>query len=77
MASTFKPNPLPMHKDFVSKQSMGARINQHRKAKQVQLQNFQRKERKLDIIAIPKSIHSSLIIIFRGIMNEFNTITIT
>ena len=34
MARTFKPNPLPMHIDFVSKQLMGAIINQLRKAKQ-------------------------------------------
>ena len=27
MARTFKPNPLPMHRDFVSKQLMGTRIN--------------------------------------------------
>ena len=27
MASTFKPNPLPIHRDFVSKQLMGTIIN--------------------------------------------------
>ena len=35
MPSKFKSNPLPMHRDFVSKQLMGTGINQHRKAKQV------------------------------------------
>ena len=34
MTSTFKSNPLPMHRYFVSKQLMGTIINQHRKAKQ-------------------------------------------
>ena len=32
--SIFKPNPFPMHRDFVSKQFMGIIIIQHRKAKQ-------------------------------------------
>ena len=77
MTSTFKPNPLPMHRDFVSKQFMGTKINYHKKEKQVQLQKFQHIERKLDIIAICKSTCSSLIIIFSSIMNEFNNITIT
>ena len=27
MTNTFKSNPLPMHRDFVSKQFMGTRIN--------------------------------------------------
>ena len=69
MTRTFKSNPLPMHKDFVSKQFMGTRINLHRKAKQVELQDFKHIERKLDIIAIPTSIYSSLIIISSRIMN--------
>ena len=77
MTSTFKPNPLPMHRDFVSKQLMGTRINLHREAKQVQLKKFQHIERKLDIIAIPTSIGSSLIIIFSSIMNELKNITST
>ena len=34
MTSTFKSNPLPMHRDFVSKELVGTRINLHRKAKQ-------------------------------------------
>ena len=70
MTRTFKYNPLPMHRDFVSKQLVGTRINLHRKVKQANLQDFQHIERKLDIIAIPTSIYSSLI-------NEFNNITIT
>ena len=77
MTSTFKSNPLLMHRDFVSKQFMGTRINLHRKVKQATLQDFQHVERKLDIIATPTSIYSSLIIIFSRIMNEFNNITIT
>ena len=77
MTSTFKPNPLPMHRDFVSKQLMGTRINLHRKVKQAKLQNFKHIERKLGIIAIPTSKYSSLIIVFSSIMNEFNNITST
>ena len=77
MTRTFKSIPLPMHRDFVSKQLMGTIINQHRKEKQAQLQKFQHIGRKLDIIAIPTSIYSSLIIIFSSIMNEFNNITST
>ena len=41
------------------------------------IQDFKHIERKLDIIAIPTSIYSSLIIIFSSMMNEFNNITIT
>ena len=77
MTSTFKSNPLPMHRDFVSKQLIGTIINKHRKVKQAYLQNFKHIERKLDIIAIPTSICSSLIIIFSSIMNELNNITST
>ena len=76
MTSTFKSNILPMHRDFVSKQLVGTRINLHRKVKQANLQDFQHVERKLDIIAIPTSICSSLIIVFSSIMNEFNNIAI-
>ena len=77
MTSTFKSNPLPMHREFVRKQLMGTRINLHRKVMQAKLQNFKHIERKLDIIAIPTSICSSLIIIFSSIMNELNNITST
>ena len=77
MTSTFKSNPLPMHRDFVSKQLVGIRINLHRKVKQAKLQDFKHIARKLDIIAIPTSICSSLIIIFSSIMNELNNITST
>ena len=77
MTSTFKSNPLPMHRDFVSKQLMGTIMNQHREVTQAQLQDFKHIERKLDIIAIPTSICSSLITIFSRIMNEFNNITST
>ena len=77
MTRTFNSNPLPMHRDFVSKQLVGIRINLHRKVKQAKLQDFKHIARKLDIIAIPTSIYSSLIIIFSSIMNELNNITIT
>ena len=77
MTSTFTSNPLPLHRDFVSKKLMGTIINKHRKVKQAQLQDFKHIERKLDIIAIPTSICSSLIIIFSSIMNELKNITST
>ena len=70
MTSTFNPNPLPMHRDFVSKQLMGTIINYHRKVKQALLQDFQHIERKLGIIATPTSQYSYLIIIFSSMMNE-------
>jgi hypothetical protein len=38
--NTFKSNPLPMKKYLVKKQVMKAQSNKHRKAKQVQLQDF-------------------------------------
>ena len=75
MTSTFESSPLPMPRDFVSKQFMGSRTKLHRKVKQGQLQDFKHIEGKLGIIAIPTSIYSSLIIIFSSIMNEFNIIT--
>ena len=34
LLALFKSNPLPMHRDFVSKQLMGTIINLHRKVKQ-------------------------------------------
>jgi hypothetical protein len=39
-----------MKKNLVKKQVIKAQNNKHRKAKQVQLQDFQHKERKLNII---------------------------
>ena len=60
MTSTFKSNPLPMNRDFVSKQFMGTRINLHRKVKQAKLQYFQHVERKLDIIEIRRCWERSM-----------------
>jgi hypothetical protein len=39
-----------MKKNLVKKQVMKAQNNKHRKAKQVQLQDFQHKEGKLNIV---------------------------
>jgi hypothetical protein len=75
--NTFKPNPLPMKKNLVKKQFMKGQSNKHRKAKQVQHQNFQHKERRLNIIEMHKTMFSSLIITFSRIMNKINNITIT
>ena len=59
MTSTFKSNPLSMHRDFASKQFMETRINLHRKVKQAKLQDFQHVERKLDINATPTRTHNN------------------
>jgi hypothetical protein len=73
----FKSKPLPMKKILVKKQVMKAQSNKHRKAKQVQLQEFQHKEGKLNIIEMHKTMFPSLIITFSSIMNRINNITIT
>jgi hypothetical protein len=56
---------------------MKAQSNKHRKAKQVQLQDFQHKEGKLNIVEMHKTMFPSLIITFSSIMNKINNITIT
>ena len=45
-----------MHRNLVKEQVMKAQSNKHRKAKQVQLQDFQHKEGKLNIIEMHKNI---------------------
>jgi hypothetical protein len=79
--SKYKPNfeskPLPMKKSLINKQVMKAQSNNHRKAKQVQLQEFQHREGKLNIIEMHKTMFPSLIITFSRIMNRINNITIT
>jgi hypothetical protein len=66
-----------MKKNLVKKQVMKAPSNKHRKAKQVQLQDFQHKEGKLNIIEMHKTMFPSLIITFSSITNKINNITIT
>jgi hypothetical protein len=56
---------------------MKAQSEKHRKAKQVQLQEFQEKEGKLNIVEIHQTMFPSLIITFSSIMNRANNITIT
>jgi hypothetical protein len=75
--NTSKSNPLPMKKNLVKKQVMKAQSNKRRKAKQVQLQDFQHKEGKLNIVEIHKTMFPSLIITFSIIMNKINNKTIT
>jgi hypothetical protein len=75
--NTFKSNPLPMKNNLVKKQVMKAQSNKHRKAKQVQLQDFQHKEGKVNIIEMHKTMFPSHIINFSSIMNKINNITIT
>ena len=66
-----------MHWNLVKNKVMKAQSNKHSKAKQVQLQKFQHKEGKLNIVEIHKTMFSSLIITFSSIMNKINNITIT
>jgi hypothetical protein len=73
----FKSKPLPMKKSLVKKQVIKAQSNKHRKAKQVQLQEFQYKEGKLNIIEMHKIMFPSLIITFSSIMDTINNINIT
>jgi hypothetical protein len=66
-----------MKNNLRKKQVMKAQSNKHRKAKQVQLQDFQHKEEKLNIVEMNKTMFPSLIIIFSSIMNKISNITIT
>jgi hypothetical protein len=66
-----------MKKSLVKRQIMKTQSNKHRKAKQVQLQEFQQKEGKLNIVEIHQTTFPSLIITFSSIMNRINNITIT
>ena len=66
-----------MTNNLVNKQVMKSQSKKHRKEKQVQLQDFQRKEGKLNIVEIHKTMFPSLIIIFSSNMNKLNNITIT
>jgi hypothetical protein len=56
---------------------MKAQSKKHRRAKQVQLQELQQKEGKLNIVEIHQTMFPSLIITFSSIMNRTNNITIT
>jgi hypothetical protein len=66
-----------MKNSLVKRQVIKAQSEKHRKAKQVQLQEFQQKEGKLNIIEIHQTMFPSLIITFSSIMNRTNNITIT
>ena len=57
----FISNTLPMHSSLVRKQINEAQSDYHRKTKQVQLQNFKHKERRLNIIEIYGTVSSTLI----------------
>ena len=59
-----------MQNNLVEKQVNEAQSNKHRKAKQVQLQKFQHKEGKLNIIEMHITMFPSLIITFSSIMNK-------
>ena len=64
-----------MHSNLVKKQVMKAQSNKHRKAKQVQLQDYKHKEGKLNIVEIHKTMFP-LMITSSTIMNKMNNITI-
>jgi hypothetical protein len=66
-----------MKNSLVKRQVMKAQSEKHRKAKQVQLQEFQQKEGKLNIVGVHQTIFPSFIITFSSIMNKINNITIT
>jgi hypothetical protein len=66
-----------MKKILVKRQVMKAQSNKHRKAKQVQFQEFQQKEGKLNNIEMHKTMFLSLIITFSSIINRINNIAIT
>jgi hypothetical protein len=66
-----------MKNSLVKRQVMKAQSEKHRKAKQVQLQEFQQKEGKLNIVEIYQTMFTSFIVTFGSIMNRINNITIT
>src|SRR5215213_2520703 len=74
--NTFKSNSLPMKRNLVREQVLKTQSNKHRKATQVQLQDSQHKEGKLNIIKMHITMFPSLIITFSSIMNKLNNITI-
>jgi hypothetical protein len=66
-----------MKNNLVKRQVMKAQSKKHRKAKQVQLQEFQQKEGKLNIVEVHQTMFPSLIVTFSSSMNRINNITIT
>jgi hypothetical protein len=66
-----------MKNSLVKRQVMKAQSKKHRKAKQVQLQEFQQKEGKLNIVEVHQTMFPSLIVTLSSIMNRINNITIT
>jgi hypothetical protein len=66
-----------MKNSLVKRQVMKAQSEKHRKAKQVQPQEFRQKEGKLNIVEIHQTMFPSLIVTFSSIMNRINNITIT
>jgi hypothetical protein len=59
-----------MKNSLVKRQVIEAQSKKHRKAKQVQLQELQQKEGKLNIVEIHQTMFPSLIITFNSIMNK-------
>jgi hypothetical protein len=57
-----------MKKNLVKKQVMKAQSNKHRKVKQVQLQDFQHKEGKLNIGEMHKMMFPCVIVTFSSII---------
>jgi hypothetical protein len=61
-----------MENSLVKRQVTEAQSEKHRKAKQVQIQEFQQKEGKLNIVEVHQTMFSSLIVTFSSIMNIIN-----
>src|SRR3954471_10081132 len=76
ITNTFESNPLPMHGGIMRKQIVETKSHQYRKTKQMQLQSFQHKTGKLNIIEMHKTMFPSLIITFTSTLNKVDNITI-
>src|SRR4051812_29477007 len=66
-----------MHVSIMRKRIVETKSHKHRKTKQMQLQSFQHKTGKLNIIEMHKTMFPSLIITFSGTLNKVDNITVT
>src|SRR3954466_15710032 len=77
ITNTFESNPLPMHGAIMRKQIVETKIHQYRKTKQTQIQSFQHKTGKLNIIEMHKTMFPSLKITFSSTLNKVDNISVT
>src|SRR5215216_1500293 len=66
-----------MHGGIMRKRIFEIKSHQHWKTRQMQLQSFQHKTGKLDIIEKHKTMFSSLIITFSSTLNKVDNIIVT